>query len=401
MINFAAVKETAQQYSQDIANFTSDLVKIKSLDSQEGEAVKRVKQEMEKLGFDEVRIDPFGNVIGRMGSGKTVVALDAHVDTVEAGDESAWDLPPFSGIINDGKVFGRGASDQKGALASMVYGTKIMKDLHLLDGLTVYAVVSVNEEECEGLSWQYIINEENIHPEFVIITEATEGKIAAGQRGRMNIRITTKGLSAHGSVPERGVNAVYKMAPIISEIEKLNERIKYHPILGKGSITVSQIFCRSASSCAVPDECSITLDRRLTKGETDKTALEELRNLESVKKAKATVELFEYDIPTHTGLVYPTKSYFPVWLIEEDHPAVKAAKEAYKKLFAKDISVYNWVFSTNGVSVMGLFGIPCIGFGPGREARAHAPNEFVEVEDLAVAAMMYAVIPQIYLQQTK
>ena len=108
MINFAAVKETAQQYSQDIANFTSDLVKIKSLDSQEGEAVKRVKQEMEKLEFDEVRIDPFGNVIGRMGSGKTVVALDAHVDTVEAGDESAWDLPPFSGIINDGKVFGRG-----------------------------------------------------------------------------------------------------------------------------------------------------------------------------------------------------------------------------------------------------------------------------------------------------
>ena len=191
------------------------------------------------------------------------------------------------------------------------------------------------------------------------------------------------------------------MAPIISEIEALNERIKYDPVLGKGSVTVSQIYFQSASSCAVPDECTITLDRRLTKGENDITALEELKNLESIKKAEAKVELFTYDIPSHTGLVYPTKSYFPVWLIEEDHPVVKAAKSAYKNLFSKDIAVYNWVFSTNGVSVMGLFGIPCIGFGPGREARAHAPNEFVEIEDLEVAAMMYAAIPQIYLQQAK
>ena len=398
-IDFKAVKQAILNYTDDMVKFTSDMVKIKSLDSHEGEVILRVKAEMEKVGFDEVKIDPMGNIIGKIGSGQRVVAFDAHVDTVDAGDISAWNLDPFSGIVEDGKVHGRGSSDQKGALASAVYAVKAMKEFNMLDDLTIYVTGTVNEEECDGLCWQYIAKEDNIKPELAIITEATNGRITRGQRGRMNIKITAKGLSAHGSAPELGVNAVYKMAPIILDIEKLDKNLEPAECLGKGSITVSQIFFNSVSSCAVPDECVITIDRRLTLGETEEIALNQLRNLESVKKAAATVEMFVYNEPCYTGLVYPTNCYFPTWLIEEDHPAIIAAKKAYLNLFSKDIPVGTWSFSTNGVAIMGLFNIPCIGYGPGREEYAHSPNEFVTISDLQNAAMMYAAIPTLYLSE--
>lgn len=398
-IDFSAIKQNILNYADDMVKFTSDMVKIKSLDSHEGEVILRVKEEMDKIGLDEVKIDPMGNIIGKIGRGPRVIAFDAHVDTVDVGDRSAWNLDPFSGLVKDGKIHGRGSSDQKGALASALYGVKAMKELDMLEDLTIYVTGTVNEEECDGLCWQYIAKEDKIKPELAIITEATNGRITRGQRGRMNIKITTKGLSAHGSAPELGVNAVYKMAPIILDVEKLNENLEPAECLGKGSITLSQIFCNSVSSCAVPDECVITIDRRLTIGENEETSLNQLRSLESVKKADATVEMFVYNEPCYTGLVYPTNCYFPTWLIEEDHPAIIAAKKAYLNLFSKDIPVGTWSFSTNGVAIMGLSNIPCIGYGPGREEYAHSPNEFVTISDLQNAAMMYAAIPTLYLSE--
>lgn len=398
-IDFNAVKQTILNHTDGMVKFASDMVKIKSLDSHEEEVILRIKDEMKKVGFDEIKIDPMGNIIGKVGSGPRIIAFDAHIDTVDVGDISAWDLDPFSGLVKDGKIHGRGSSDQKGALASAVYAAAAMKELDLLNDLTIYVTGTVNEEECDGLCWQYIAREDNIKPELAIITEATNGRITRGQRGRMNIKITTKGLSAHGSAPENGINAVYKMSPIILDIERLNENLEPAECLGKGSITVSQIFCSSVSSCAVPDECVITIDRRLTLGENEETALNQLRSLESVKRAEAVVEMFVYNEPCYTGLVYPTNCYFPTWLIEENHPAIIAAKEAYLNLFSKDIPVGTWSFSTNGVSIMGMFNIPCIGYGPGREEYAHAPNEFVTISDLQNAAMMYAAIPTLYLSE--
>ncbi|HWQ29396.1 MAG TPA: YgeY family selenium metabolism-linked hydrolase [Negativicutes bacterium] len=398
-VDYDAIRKAILDYTEDMVSFTRDMTKIKSLDSHEGEVIQRVKAEMEKIGFDEIRIDPMGNIIGKVGHGTRAIAFDAHVDTVDAGDIAAWDLDPFSGLVEDGKVHGRGSSDQKGALASAIYAVKAMKELDMLEDLTIFVTGTVNEEECDGLCWQYIAKEDGIRPELAVITEATNGRITRGQRGRMNIKIITKGLSAHGSVPELGINAVYKMAPIILDIEQLDKNLEPEECLGKGSITVTQIFFNSVSSCAVPDECVITIDRRLTLGETEETALNQLRNLESVRKADAKVEMFIYNEPCYTGLVYPTNCYFPTWLLDEDHPAISAAREAYSGFFKKDIPVGTWSFSTNGVSIMGMYNIPCIGYGPGREEYAHAPNEFVLVSDLQDAAMMYAAIPSLYLSK--
>lgn len=399
MIDSNKVKQQVELYRDEIVSFLCDLVKIQSLDGHEGEAAQRLKLEMEKVGFDEVKIDPMGNVIGRVGSGDTVIAMDGHIDVVDIGDESQWNVPPFSALIKDERIWGRGTADQKGGVAAMVYAVKAMKELDLLEDLTIYITGSINEEDCDGLCWQYIIKEDGIRPEFVVLTEPSDGNIYRGQKGRMALKITTKGISAHGSVPEQGVNAIYKMAPIIQEIEALNEKLPTHPELGKGTVTISQVFFSSASSCAVADGCSIILDRRLTFGETREKVLAELQEMKSVHRAEAEVEIIMYNFPTYTGLVYPSESYFPSWITPEEHQCVKAAVSAFKALFQKDPLVDKWVFSTNGVAVSGLNGIPCVGYGPGDAREAHKANESVKIEDLVLSAMMYVMIPQTYLTE--
>jgi putative selenium metabolism hydrolase len=175
--------------------------------------------------------------------------------------------------------------------------------------------------------------------------------------------------------------------------------LTFDNFLGKGSLTVSEIFFSSPSRCAVADGCSVSVDRRLTAGETYESAIAEIKNLPSVQKANATVEMYDYSRPSYTGLVYPTKCFFPTWVLEKEHPVCKATVESYKQLFKLEPIVDKWTFSTNGVSIMGRYGIPCIGFGPGHEEEAHAPNEKTFKAELVTAAAMYAALPIMYLNQ--
>ena len=299
---------------------------------------------------------------------------------------------------DDEIIVGRGASDQEGGMAALVYAGKIIKELSLEGDYTLLVTGTVQEEDCDGLCWRHIINESGIRPELVVLTEPTSCRIYRGHRGRMEIKITTRGLSAHGSAPERGENAIYKMAPIITELEALNRRLTQHDFLGKGTLTVSEVFFSSPSRCAVADGCSISVDRRLTYGETAASALEEIRSLPAVKRAGAEVQMYDYNRPSYRGVVYPGEAYFPTWLVEEDHPAAQTLAEAYRGLFAEEPVVDKWTFSTNGVAIMGSHGIPCIGFGPGHEDQAHAPNERTWKDELVKAAAMYAAIPSVYVQ---
>ena len=375
-----------------IANFLKDIVSIPSLSSQEGEVVKFMAAAMKKLGYDEVVIDGMGNLLGRIGNGPRVIAFDGHCDTVDIGDVSLWNkVKPYPAVIQDGKVYGRGATDQKGGIASSVYGIAMLKELGLVPkDLTIWVVASVQEEDCDGLCWQYIVKETKLRPEVVVSTEPTSLQIYHGHRGRMEIEIETKGVSCHGSAPERGVNAVYKMAGIIQDVEKLNERLPPTKPLGKGTVTISHIRSTSPSLCAVADSCTIHLDRRLTTGENEETSVAELKALPSVQKAGAEVRVLEYSVPSWTGLVYPTKKYYPTWHIPEDTPYVQSAVAGYKAALGEDPVVSYWVFSTNGVSICGMFGIPVIGFGPGHEKFAHFPNEEIDIEHLTRATAFYA-----------
>ncbi len=354
---------------------------------------------MEKAGFDKVEIDPMGNVLGYIGHGKHVIAMDAHIDTVGVGDKNLWNYDPYEGYEDDEIIIGRGVTDQEGGMASMVYAGKIIKDLGLEDDYTLIVTGTVQEEDCDGLCWQYIVNEDKIKPEFVVITEPTSLNIYRGHRGRMEIKVTTHGISCHGSAPERGDNAIFKMAPILNELKALNENLKDDEFLGKGTLTVSEIFFSSPSRCAVADGCTISVDRRLTDGETWEYAIQQIKNLPAVKAAKAEVEMYSYERPSYTDLVYPTECFFPTWVLKEDHPICETAVKCYKDLFESEPKVDKWTFSTNAVSIMGRYGIPCIGFGPGHEDQAHAPNERTWKEELVKAAAMYALIPITYVRE--
>lgn len=395
-MDYAKIKEAAENYGPQMTMFLRELVAIPGESCGEEGHIRRIEKEMEALSFDKVEIDPMGNVLGYMGNGKTLIAFDAHIDTVGLGEMSNWQFDPYKGYENDTEIGGRGTSDQLGGIVSSVYGAKIMKDLGLLsDKYTVLVTGTVQEEDCDGLCWQYILNEDKIRPEFVVITEPTDGNIYRGQRGRMEIRIEVKGISCHGSAPERGDNAIYKMADIIKDVQALNDRLHYDPFLGKGTLAVSQSFYNSPSRCAVADMAAISIDRRLTDGETWEMALDEIRALPSVKKYNAEVTMYEYDRPSWTGLVYPTECYFPTWVLPEGHPATIAMVESYRGMYGEP-KVDKWTFSTNGVSIMGRYGIPCIGFGPGKEAQAHAPNEITWKNDLIKCAAIYAALPTIY-----
>lgn len=382
----------AMEVKADLVSFMQDIIRIPSLSSEEGAVIERIRKEMLHIGYDEVTVDPMGNLLGRIGSGPRIIAFDGHCDVVDVGDPDLWDRDPYSAEIEDGILYGRGTSDMKGGVAASVYAGALLKKRGVPDNVTFYATATVQEEDCDGLCWQYIVNEDGLRPDLVVITEPTSLRIYRGHRGRMEMEVHTSGVSCHGSAPERGDNAVYKMAGIIADIERLNEQLQPREPLGKGTVTISEIRSTSPSLCAVADGCTIHLDRRLTIGETENTSVEEILALPSVQAAGATVTVLDYAVPSHTGLTYPTRKYYPTWEMPDKQPELQAAMNAYREAFDREPEVGHWTFSTNGVATAGMHRIPTVGFGPGHEHFAHAPNEQTEVEHLVSAAAFYSAL---------
>ena len=388
------IYKKAREYSDYTAINLSKLIKIKSLSGEEKEVAAAVKQMMEEANFDEVKIDGLGNVIGRIGSGKKIIALDGHIDTVDMGNLDDWEFDPLGGGIQRGYVLGRGASDQTGGPAAFITAGRILKEIGLDNDITIYFTATVMEEDCDGLCWKYIVEEDKIKPECVVVTEPTNLNIYRGQRGRMEIEVSFHGLSAHGSAPERGKNAIYMASRAVLEIEKLNERLATDDFLGKGSVTISEFVSSSPSLCAVSDFAKIHLDRRLTWGEDKELALNQVREI--VKNENAKVELLNYSKKAYTGLQYGMEKYYPTWKIEEDHIVIQNGVKAFEELFNEKPAIDKWTFSTNGVTINGLYKIPVIGFGPGKEEMAHAPNEKVSIDHLIKASAFYANFCNIY-----
>ena len=441
-MDFAAIRNAAEAYKPAMVKFLRDMIAIPSESCEEEGVVKRIAEELKALGYDKVEFDKLGNVIGWMGEGDKIIAIDSHIDTVGIGNIENWEADPYKGYETDDIIYGRGGSDQEGGMAAAAYGVKIMKDLDLLPkGYKMMVVGSVQEEDCDGMCWQSIVNEYFNGPEdarskieFVISTEPTDGGIYRGHRGRMEIRVDMHGVSCHGSAPERGDNAIHKMAEVLLNVRDLNENDaaddkeikglvkmldpKYNPehwedarFLGRGTCTTSQIFYTSPSRCAVADSCSISIDRRMTAGETWDSCLEEIRQLPSVKKYgdDVKVSMYMYDRPSWTGEVYETECYFPTWINKENAAHVQALYDAHVALFGdhrmgpdstKELRnrplIDKWTFSTNGVAIQGRYGIPCVGFGPGAESQAHAPNEITYKDDLVRCAAMYVAAANLY-----
>jgi putative selenium metabolism hydrolase len=377
-----------------IIRFLREICAIPSMESQIGPVGERVAAEMRKLGFNEIRFDKMGNILGRIGDGPRTIVYDSHIDTVGIGDRSAWEWDPFEGKVEDGVFYARGACDEKGSTPGMVYGLAIARDLGLLDGWTAYYFGNM-EEWCDGIAANTFVEvDPKVRPDFVVIGEPTRMQVYRGHKGRVEIQVVSKGRSAHAASNHLGDNAIYKLLPLIEGVRNLEPELGDHEFLGHGKITVSDLHVQTPSINAVPDEATVFIDRRLTLGEDKEKAIEQVRALIPAEhRDSITVEEMFYDEPSYTGFVFPVDKYFPAWLLEESHPLVQAGQETRRLIGLPEKPPGKWNFSTNGIYWAGKAGIPSIGFGPGDEETAHTVNDSVPLDDVVQATEFYAVLP--------
>jgi len=371
--------------------FLRDLIRIPSPTCGEGPVVDRVEQEMRSLGLGDIIRHPVGHIVARLGSGRgRTILFDAHLDTVGPGDLSLWDNDPYEGKVEKGFVYGRGASDNKGAMAAMLYGVKMLLEAGVRLRGTLYIAGSVMEEDAEGLAATFLCRD--LKPDAVILGEATELNVYRGQRGRMEIAVQTYGRSCHGSAPERGVNAIYLMNRIIDGIQALAPSLPTDPFLGKATVAVTAMEARSGSLNVIPDVATIYIDRRLTPGESEDTAVGQVEAIaRTVVGTRPTrVWVPEYTAASYTGYVCRQRKYFPAWALPEDHELVQIAADSVERALGRRPAIGRWLFSTNGVGTMGVLGIPTVGFGPGSEDDAHTTDDKISIADLVAAARGYA-----------
>ncbi len=388
-----SIRSRVAEQHDTILNFFREIVAIPSVMGQIRDVGLRVAEEMERLGFDEVRFDRMGNVLGRIGNGPRILLYDSHIDTVDVGDPSAWEWDPFQGKVEDGIFYARGAGDEKQSTPGMIYGMALARDLGLLEGYTVYYFGNM-EEDCDGIAPNVLVEVEGIRPDFVVIGEPTRMQVYRGHKGRVELEIVAKGRSIHAASNQLGDNAIYKMMPVIAGVRDLNDQLHTDPFLGQGRITVSKIECQTPSINAVPDECTIFIDRRLTFGESKELAVAQVQALIPPEHAKdIQVKIMDYDTPSYTGYQYPVEKYFPAWAIDEDHPLVQAGLEACEVLWDQTTPAGKWDFSTNGIYWNGKAGIPSIGFAPGDERTAHGALDQVPLEDVVRATEFYTLLP--------
>ena len=385
--------ELGQRDREAMIAFLQDLVRIPSYSTQEGELAERLVAEMKAVGFRDVREDRIGNVVGRIGAGSGPVLLyNGHMDVVGPGDLSTWQHDPFGARIENGVLYGRGAADMKGALAAMVYGAKMLLDrgIPLHGELCVVGVVQ--EEPCEGLSMRVLIEEEGLIPDYVILGEATDLQISRGQRGRMEIKVVSRGRSCHASAPGRGNNAIYTASRLIFGVEMLSQQLAEDRFLGPGTLAVTHIENTAGSRNVVPDTCTFYIDRRLTLGETEAKALAEVQAVLLREEVQAELSVSEYSSTSYTGYEARAKCYYPAWALDREHPLIRRLDRAIRGELGYRPEIGKWDFSTDGVYTMGVAGIPTAGFGPGQEKYAHTANERIRLADVERAACGYARI---------
>jgi len=368
-----------------LTTFLQGLVRIPSLSTQEGALAARLAEELRGVGVHDVRVDRIGNVVARIGaSGGKKLLYNGHMDTVGVGDAAAWSHDPFGGEISAGLLYGRGAVDMKGALAAMVYALKLLLDAQVLLYGDLYLVGVVQEEPCEGMAMRVLVEEEGLRPDWVVLGEPSNLQVRRGHPGRLELEVAVRGVAAHASAPHLGENAIYHAAHIVAELERLAQA---RPA-GHGTLAVTQIESTAGSRNAVPDRCTLIIDRRLALGEDEASALAELSPL--LHGRPAALAVTEHHTTSYTGYQAVQRSYFPSWALEEDHPLVQSLAGAARQALGQEPAVGLWDFATDGVYTMGTAGIPTVGFGPGEEQYAHKADERIALADVAAAAGVYA-----------
>ena len=381
---------------EQLIAFCQEAIRIPSPSGQEQGVAELMRRKMEEYGFDEVQVDRYGSVLGRIRGrrpGKTIL-LDGHIDTVEVIDAGEWAHDPFGGEIENGRIYGRGASDMKGSDAAMISAAAHFAQDSGRDFAGEICVSCTVHEECfEGVSAREITR--LAKPDLVIIGEATSSTVKIGQRGRAEVVVETEGVSCHSSSPEKGVNAVYHMLAVIAEIRRIVPH--EHPILGKGILELTDIISAPyPGASVVPSRCRATFDRRTLVGEDESVILGQVEEAirlasEKVLGLRARAYLAEGSERCWTGETISAKRYFPAWLVPEDSDFVQKALAGLRDA-GIEAPISHFAFCTNGSHFCGEAGIPCIGYGPSLETLAHVRDEYIEIDQLTRACRGFAGI---------
>lgn len=381
---------------EELIKLCQDVIKIQSYSGNEGKLVKFLEKKMRECGFDDVIVDKYGSIIGKIKGKRpgNKVLFDAHIDTVPAEDSEKWSHDPFGAVIEDGRIYGRGTSDMKGSLSAMIIAAKYFAKDNNKDFPGEIYISGVVHEECfEGVASRNI--SEYVKPDYVVIGEASHLNLKIGQRGRAEVVVETFGVPAHSANPEKGVNAVYSMAEIINKLQEIT--YEEDEFLGKGILELTDIKSSPyPGASVVPSYCKATYDRRLLVGETKESVLKSIVELiEELKKNKPNVD---YKVSyargkekCHTGAFIEGERFFPAWCYDQNEVFVKNTYEKLKSIGIMP-KITNYSFCTNGSHYAGEAGIKTIGFGPSKENIAHTIDEYIEIEQLEKACKGYYVI---------
>lgn len=388
---YRSIHQLAEELREDLISFTCDLIRTKSMTCDESACARLVMRKMQELGYDEVTLDRWGNVLGRLGDGDAAILFDSHTDTVGVIDESEWSAPPFEAQITDGKIIGRGSSDMKSGLAASIYGAYIAKKAGLLPkGKSVYVSASSMEEDYDGEALKNLLQDTGLRPEQVIVCEPTNNmQIARGHRGRALIEVHAVGIGCHGSSPELGKNPVYMLEEIIHRVPLLNAELS-----AKGgehaTIALTNIYCNTASNNSVPQDATLILDRRTALGETEAIISEEMDRL--VAGTECTWCFSDIPGKSWMGQEFLYHSYMSAWELAPEHPLIQKGVRAYRQVVGSEPELFKFGGNTNAISTAGLHGIPTMIIGPGMLSCAHARNEYVEIQKIIDAAEIYAIL---------
>lgn len=385
----------AREYESYVVDLLRELIAIPSVSCNEGRLVSRLVAECRALDLP-ARVDRCGNFITELGSGPYALVYDAHMDTVGPGDLSAWPHDPYAGKVADGAVWGRGASDNKGALASMLTAMRIIRELGLDEGggFRLQLIGVVEEEVSEGWAIGEAISSGAIQADAVVLGECTALNLARGHRGRAEFELTARGVACHGSSPWRGHNAIYDLAAWVGELRGQSSSLPQHDFLGPASLAVTAFGAASGSPNVIPEVARATVDRRTIPGETATGIAAEISAAALAAGVKEpAIRLVEYTEPSYTGLTKVVPKEYPAWEVNASHPLVEAGIRAVTATLGTAPAVGRWEFATDGVMTMGRLGVPTIGFGPGEEHHAHTVIDQVSIEHLVRAAAVYAVLP--------
>ena len=381
---------------QEVLDLLKQLIACPSLSGREQGVADILKGYLTGNGFSTAEIDRYGDLVAEAQGARPGVRLlfDGHIDTVPADNAGDWTTPPFEPTLRDEKLYGRGASDMKGADAAFA----VAAAQYLREKGTDFAgelwFAGVVQEECfEGVCAREVAS--RVKPDLVIIGEASEGNLKLSQRGRAEIVLETFGVPCHSANPDKGVNAAAAMCALIDDILKLPST-KDARMVGDGILVLTDIKSEPyPGASVVPHYCRATFDRRLLVGETRGSVLapiqaiiEEHQRLDPTLKARVGYPMGSATCAT--GETVEAERFFAPWWFEADERIlrVKAAMEA--RGLAPKITGYS--FCTNGSYYAGEAGIPTFGYGPSREDLAHTVDEHIALKDLYDAVDGYLAI---------